>query len=144
MLSYFDSSTVLSILLNENRQEEAYSLWHNSKIKVSSILLKIETIVTLRRTYEQNKTKFDSNWLGRKTKELEEYLNEVNYIIIDEEIERIIHLRKELSNCKTLDAIHIATALQYREICEENTNLYTFDISMHSLAGHFKFKTNTI
>jgi predicted nucleic acid-binding protein len=71
----------------------------------------LETIVTLRRTYEQNKTKFDNNWSGRKTKELEEYLNEVNYIIIDEEIERIIHLRKELSNCKALDAIHIATAL---------------------------------
>jgi predicted nucleic acid-binding protein len=144
MLSYFDSSAILSILLNENRQEEAYSQWHNSEIKVSSILLRIETIVTLRRTYKQNKTRFDSNWLGRKTKELEEYLNEVNYIIIDEEIERIIHLRKELSNCKTLDAIHTATALQYREICEENINFFTFDISMHSLAGHFKFKTNPI
>ncbi|MDR1950007.1 MAG: PIN domain-containing protein [Spirochaetaceae bacterium] len=97
MLSYFDSSIILSILLNEERQEEAYSLWCNSEIKVSSILLRIETIVTLRRIYEQNKTKFDSNWLGRKTKELEEYLNEVNYIIIDDGIERIIHLRNELS-----------------------------------------------
>jgi predicted nucleic acid-binding protein len=144
MLSYFDSSIILSILLNEKRQEEAYSLWHNSEIKVSSILLRIETIVTLRRAYEQNKTKFDSKWLGRKTKELEEYLNEINYIIVDEEIERIVRLRKELSNCKTLDAIHIATALQYREIGEENINLYTFDILMHNLAGHFKFRINTI
>jgi predicted nucleic acid-binding protein len=142
MLSYFDSSIVLSILLNEQRQDEAYLLWKNSEIKVSSILLRIETIVTLRRIYEQHKSKLDESWPGRKTKELEEYLNEINYLIIDDRIERTIYSRKELSNCKTLDAIHISTALQYREISEENINFYTFDIPMSNLVKHFKFKTN--
>jgi hypothetical protein len=72
MLSYFDSSIFLSILLNEQRQDEAYWLWKDSDIEVSSILLRIETIVTLRRIYEQNKSKLDENWLERKAKELEE------------------------------------------------------------------------
>jgi predicted nucleic acid-binding protein len=144
MLSYFDSSILLSILLNEQRQDEAYLLWKNSEIKVSSILLRIETIVTLRRIYEQNKSKLDENWLGKKTKELEEYLNEINYLIIDDRIERAIYSRKELSNCKTLDAIHVSTALQYREISEDNINLYTFDVPMNNLAKHFKFKTNKL
>jgi predicted nucleic acid-binding protein len=120
MLSYFDSSILLSILLNEKRQDEAYLLWKNSEIKVSSILLRIETIVTLRRIYGQNKSKLDENWPGRKTKELEEYLNEINYLIIDDKIESTIYSRKELSDCKTLDAIHVSTALQYREISGEN------------------------
>jgi predicted nucleic acid-binding protein len=144
MLSYFDSSILLSILLNEQRQDEAYLLWKNSEIKVSSILLRIETIVTLRRIYEQNKLRLNENWLGRKTKELEEYLNEINYLVIDDGIERTIYSRKELSNCKTLDAIHVSTALQYREISEENINLYTFDIPMSTLAKHFKFITNKL
>jgi predicted nucleic acid-binding protein len=135
---------VLSILLNEQRQDGAYLLWENSEIRISSILLRIETIVTLRRIYERNKSKLDENWLGRKTKELEEYLNEINYLIIDDRIERTIYSRKELSNCKALDAIHISTALQYREISEENINLYTFDIQMSNLAKHFKFKTNKL
>jgi predicted nucleic acid-binding protein len=144
MLSYFDSSLLLSILLNEQRQDEAYLLWENSEIKVSSILLRIETIVTLRRIFEQNKSKFDDNWLERKTKELEEYLNEINYLIIDDRIEKIIHSRKELSECRALDAIHISTALEYKEIIEEDINLYTYDIPMNNLAKHFEFKTNKL
>jgi hypothetical protein len=99
MLSYFDSSILLSILLNEQRQDEAYLLWKNSEVKVSSILLKIETIVTLRRIYEQNKSKLNENWLERKTKELKEYLNEISYLIIDDKIESAIYSKKELSNC---------------------------------------------
>jgi predicted nucleic acid-binding protein len=144
MLSYFDSSLLLSILLNEQRQEEAYLLWRNSGIKVSSILLRIETIVTLRRIYERNILRFDDNWLGRKTEELKEYLNEINYLIIDDRIEKIIHSRKELSKCRTLDAIHISTALEFKEIINENINLYTYDIAMSNLAEVFEFRTNKL
>jgi predicted nucleic acid-binding protein len=145
MVSYFDSSVLLAILLDEKQKEEAYFLWKNGGIRVSSILLKIESIVVLRRIYEQYKTKIGANWLKKKTAELEEFLNEVNYRIIDEGIEKIISLKKELSKCRTLDAIHIATALEFREIiCGENINLYSFDTSMHELAGSYKFNTNKL
>jgi len=142
--SYFDSSVLLAILLDEDRQEEAYSCWQNS-IRVSSILLKIESIIVLRRTYEINKHKLEDEWLNKKIKVLDEYLNEVNYIAVNNKIEREIYLRKELAQCRTLNAIHIATALQFREINNnEETHLYTFDRSMHNLALHFKFKTNIL
>jgi hypothetical protein len=52
-LSYFDSSSPLAIILDEDRKQEAYEYWHNN-----------------------------------------------------EEIEREIFLRKELSYCRALDAIH--------------------------------------
>jgi predicted nucleic acid-binding protein len=143
-LSYFDSSILLAIFLDENRQEEAYKYWQNS-IKVSSILLKIETLIGLRRIYETNKHKLGNDWLGKTTKILDEFLNEVNYMILDHTIERKIYLRKELVQCRSLDAIHIATALQFREINNnEKTNLYTFDKTMHSLAKQYKFNTNEI
>jgi predicted nucleic acid-binding protein len=143
MAAYFDSSVLLAILFNEERQDEAYSYWSNASTKVSSILLKIETIVSLRRLCELNKQRLDSNWLGKKSKELDEYLDEVNYRIIDEEIERSIYLKKELSKCRSLDAIHIATALMYRENNNnENIQLYSFDNAMHELAVHYKFETN--
>jgi predicted nucleic acid-binding protein len=61
MAAYFDSSVLLAILFNEERQDEAYSYWSNASTKVSSILLKIETIISLRRLYEFNKQKLDSN-----------------------------------------------------------------------------------
>jgi hypothetical protein len=135
----------LAILFSEERYEEAYSYWQNSEVKVSSILLRIETIVALRRMYEHNKSKLEANWLNEKTKELVEYLNEVNYRIINEKLEQNIFLKKELSKCRALDAIHIATALEFRENNDqENINVYSFDVSMHNLAKHFRFKTNQL
>jgi len=53
-LSYFDSSILLAIALDEQKQKEAYTYWQNS-IRVSSILLRMETVITLRRIHETNK-----------------------------------------------------------------------------------------
>ena len=143
-LSYFDSSVLLAILLDEKKQEEAYGYWQNSS-KVSSILLKIETIIGLRRTYMKNKHLLKNNWLNNKTKILEEYWNEVHFMILDNTIEREIYLHKELAQCRSLDAIHIATAMQFKKInSNEDTYLYTFDESMHCLALQYNFKTNEI
>jgi len=144
ILSYFDSSVLLAILLDEERQEEAYSFWQNT-IRVSSILLKIETTIGLRRTYDNNKFKLEDDWLKKKAKILDEYLNEVNYKVVNNQIEREIHSRKELARCRTLDAIHMATALQFRAINNnEEINLYTFDKTMYSLAEYYKFQTNKL
>jgi predicted nucleic acid-binding protein len=143
-LSYFDSSMVLAILLEEARKKEAYAYWQNSSLRVSSILLRIETVVSLRRIYEYYKSKLDDDWLIEKLKILDEYLNEVNYRIIGTKIEREIYLKKELSKCRSLDAIHIATALKFREMNNADIVLYTFDKTMHELAGHYRFKTNKL
>jgi predicted nucleic acid-binding protein len=144
-ISYFDSSVVLSILLDESRQEEAYEYWQNSQIRVSSILLRIETNVSLRRIYEHNKKTLNENWLLKKTQLLDEYMNEINCRIVGTKIEREIYLRKELSRCRTLDAIHIATAIKFREMNDDGDAwIYTFDKTMHELAEHYKFKTNKL
>ena len=97
IISYFDSSIVLAILFDESRKVKAYEYWQSSQLRVSSILLKIETIVSLRRIYEYNKNTLTEKWLGEKTKILEEYLNEVNYKIISTKTERKIYLQKETS-----------------------------------------------
>jgi predicted nucleic acid-binding protein len=145
ILSYFDASIVLAILLDENKKREAFGFWQDSTIRISSVLLKIETIVSLRRTYENNKSKLDDNWLTEKAKLLDEYLNEVNYRIVGSKIEREIYLKKDLAKCRSLDAIHIATALKFREMNNgKDVVIYTFDKTMHELAEHYRFKTNTL
>ena len=97
----------------------------------------------MRRTYEHNKNKLDSTWITKKINELNEYLQEISIRIIDEDIEKIIFLRKEISRCKTLDAIHIATAMEFsRLIPSSEFFLYTFDKGMADLATFFKFKIN--
>ena len=145
MLYYFDSSIILAILLDEKRKLEAQELWQKSSTRVSSLLLKLETITVLRRTYEHNKSNLDSSWLTKKTLELEEYLQEINFRIVDEDIEKLIFLKKELAKCKTLDAIHIATAIEMSKIVSSSDfYLYTFDREMAKLAKMLKFKINEV
>ena len=145
MLCYFDSSIVLAILLDESRKSEALDLWNNASIRISSILLKLETITVLRRTYENNKSSLKSSWITMKQHEMNEYLNEVNYRILDESIENIIMVKKELSQCRTLDAIHIATAMELSTVLPASSfYLYTFDKKMSDLARKVKFITNTL
>lgn len=145
MLYYFDSSVVLAILLDEKRKIVATKLWEEATVRVSSILLKLETITVLRRTYEHNKSKLDSSWLNKKTGELSEYFQEMNFRIIDEDIEKAFFLKKELAQCKTLDAVHIATAIEMSKLVPKfKFYLYTFDSDMLKLAKLLKFKTNEI
>jgi predicted nucleic acid-binding protein len=142
MPAYFDSSVLLSIILNEPRHDEAYALWSLPEKKVSSLLLKIETVISLRRVYAHNISTLDEPWLDTKLAVLKKYLSEIEYMPIDETFETAISSNKKLVGCRTLDAIHIATALEYRKLENENIRLYTFDTEMYKLAEYFKFITN--
>jgi predicted nucleic acid-binding protein len=143
ILSYFDSSALLAIILDEARKDESYQNWITSEVRCSSILLKIETEVSLRRSYERNKEKLGAGWLDSKMKLLEEYLNEVNYLYVDEEIEQRIYFEKQLAYCRALDAIHVATALEFRQMIDvSNVIIYTFDDRMKELSQVFHFLVN--
>lgn len=145
MLYYFDSSILLAILLDEKRQEEALTLWNQATVRVSSILLKLESVTVLRRTYEHNREKLEPAWITKKLNELHEYLQEINLRIIDEDIDKIIFLHREISKCRTLDAIHIATALELSNLIPSSDfYLYTFDKNMAELAKLLKFKINSV
>jgi predicted nucleic acid-binding protein len=145
MLAYFDSSVLLAIILAEKRSAEAAAYWQKADLRFSSFLLKIETLVVLRRLFAQHKKKLGQVWLTVKTNALNRYLEEVNYKPVDEKIEKEIYLRKDLSHCRALDAIHLATALNFREISGGAPfYFYTFDQAMRQIAEQYKFKTNLI
>ncbi len=71
---YFDSSVLLAILLDEKRKASAVDFWNEATVRVSSILMKLEAITVVRRTYEHNKSRLASNWMTAKVQELEEYV----------------------------------------------------------------------
>jgi len=144
MVCYYDSSVILSILLDEPRRTEAQELWLSGGARVSSLLLKLETITVLRRTYEHNRSKLDASWLTRKTVELGEFMKEVNFRIVDSEIDQIIQLRKDLAKCRTLDAIHMATAIDLKKSIDDELSFYSFDGELLGLAQSLRFKTNSI
>jgi len=144
MVCYYDSSIILAILLDEPRKPEANELWVSGDTRVSSLLLKLETITVLRRTYEHNRSKLESSWLTKKTIELGEFMKEINFRTIDSEIDQIIQLRKDLAKCRTLDAIHMATAIDVKKTVSEQFSFFSFDKNLLELAQSLRFKTNSV
>jgi predicted nucleic acid-binding protein len=143
MIAYFDSSVLLTILLNEEQYDKACSLWSNAEFCLSSFLLRIETNISLNRSHKISVHKDDDFWLSQKMNELYGMLNDIHCKPIDSSIEQIIIQNKKLAGCRSLDAIHIATALYFRENSrEQNITLYSFDKNMLAIAKQFGFETN--
>lgn len=74
-----------------------------------------------------------------KEKELYNLLEEVNIRILDENITEYIKLKKELSKCRTLDAIHMATVLEFKDNIEADIKVCTRDERMKKLASKMHF-----
>ena len=142
-ISYFDSSFLLSILLNESHAKDALSVWESSPIKVSSVLLKFETNISIRRRYNSY-GKYDKNWLETKLAGLNKYIKDVFVMAIDENLENSVSEHYEdLSKCKSLDAIHLATALKIgKKHDRSKIRICSFDKNMRNLAQQFGFAVN--
>lgn len=55
-------------------------------------------------------------------------------------IEELIHLTPALADCRTLDAIHVATALHFKPYGEDPLEVVTLDRRMKQLAVTLGFK----
>jgi len=143
MLSYFDSSLLLAILFDESCFDEAFGIWKTSEARVSSVLLKIETFISLQRHYKQNKKRLGESWLHKKEKTLHSLLGDVFYKDITMPFADNIMLNRDLAACKSLDAIHVATALSFKQNSrKESIRICSFDQNMLKVAKEFGFETN--
>ncbi len=139
MASYIDSSFLLSIILEENLSSRTINVWQNEDIRVSSILLRAECIITLRRIHFNYKNKLPETWLKEKEIELKNLLQEVTLRIFDKSILDIIEIKNELSNCRTLDAIHLATAIVFKDNFGDKLYICSFDKNMRRISKKVGF-----
>jgi predicted nucleic acid-binding protein len=142
MFGYFDSSLLLAILLDEKRQDEAINIWDSNPIRISSVLLKAETNISLLRFYKQNGYKLGEDWLNEKKALRKKFLNEIFFNDITEEFVDDMEQNDGLAKCKSLDAIHLATALNARKNPDnKNIRLCSFDKNMLAVAKELGFAT---
>jgi predicted nucleic acid-binding protein len=140
MIEYFDSSLVLSMLLKEERQHEAHSIWNASNLRVSSVLLKVEPHISLERIYKHTPNRFSGHWLSDKQAELDALLAKVVFIPLTESLADFMRQTKGLAGCKSLDAIHIATALHIsKRYGVDGVRVHTFDKMMVRTAQELGF-----
>jgi predicted nucleic acid-binding protein len=145
MINYFDSSLVLAILLEEKQKDEAYFIWKNNPIRISSVLLKIETDISLKRFYKRNENRLNIEGLVKRKIQLNKLMNDVFFNDITESFANSMIQNDSLASCKSLDAIHLATALDISEkygrseIC-----ICSFDKNMLKIAKELGFETNGV
>jgi|SRR3990167_7503409 len=134
MPAYFDSSVLLSILKREPDGERASSLWNAHNNRVSSILFEIECLTVLKRPSTPSGSKFPAIWLSQVQKALSEFLKAIILKPVDDAIVGIIRSETYFSQARSLDAIHVATALYFKSHLSETFHFITFDDRMARVA----------
>lgn len=139
-VTYFDSSAVLSFLLQQPEGAGTSRLWLGNESRVSSILLKAECMVNLRRNAARLKKGASKEWLAERVAALGLCMGEVTLVDVDESILSVIDREDGLAECRTLNAIHVATAIAVRERVGDDFAIVSLDERMRQTAKKFKIK----
>lgn len=133
--AYFDASVLLAVLLDEPSAAKARQLWKAYPQRVSSIMFEAECLVTLRRAAGQAGRKLPAGWLAEKTAFLARRLEEVTIERVDADVLDVLREEPKLADCRTMDALHLATALLYRERADDRLIVVSFDQRMRETAA---------
>lgn len=139
-VAYFDSSALLSILLQEAKAEASAALWSRFNRRVSSILLNAECWIGMRRHFARIQMEPQAAWLEERSDFLSAALTSVHILPVDERILGILKGRAELAECRTMDALHLATALHFSEGSDAGLVLVSLDERMRQTAKKLKLE----
>ena len=136
MLKYLDSSFLLSLILGDANTTQAREIWIQAGHHFSSLLLKVETLTVVRRVFGRHQATLPENWLEMKEGELRSLWESVHFRNLDQDIFYILETRKSLLECRSLDAIHLATALELSPLGgpEDTLVVCSYDKNMIRLA----------
>jgi hypothetical protein len=139
MVCYYDSSILLAGILEEHPTPTLASYWDAASVRLSSTLLKIECLIGVRRAGALQHLPPDAPWVEQRADLLQRYTDEVDCKRLDDEIEEIVRQTPALCECRTLDAVHLATALYFRPHHDEPVMVVTLDRRMRGVAARLGF-----
>jgi predicted nucleic acid-binding protein len=130
MPTYFDASVVVSLVKRNPGSVRAAELWIAEMNRVSSTLLAVECMTAVRRGGAEG-------WpsAGEVEPRLDLILGEVTFKQLDADIVEIVKRTPALARCRSLDVVHLATALHFAERSDEPLALATFDARMAEVAA---------
>jgi predicted nucleic acid-binding protein len=139
MQIYFDTSLVLSILQGEPSAYEASRIWDECEVRYSSLLLRAEALVSLRRA-ATGKRGADTELLARREGALRQMLSDTNLVPVDSPVVDVIEKERELARCRSQDALHLATAMYIRRETGEPLVICSLDGRMRETARMLRFE----
>lgn len=141
MICCVDSSILLAILFAEPDADEARAAWTAGEHRIASVLLAAETLVVLRRAHAAARPAQGPGWLIERERTRATLLEEAHLLDVDAAILETLAVHRELSGCRTLDAIHLATALNVRDAgFGRDVVVASLDRPMRRMARKLRFR----
>jgi len=135
---YFDTSSYIKIYVEEVGSLKAKSLLKNKRI-VSSIILQAECFCALSMKKQRGEVnEQDLKTLVNRIKRDRKYLDIIS--LTDDVIKKVESIALN-SNARTLDAIHIASALIFQDSVEITLPFITSDKIQYEIANDLDLKT---
>lgn len=137
MATYFDSSVLISILIKDSFHQKALSLWETHEQRVASYLLVGECLNVLRRLAKRKA--FDPKTIDQKITRLDQMMAGISFIAIDHVVLETLRNEPLTSECKSLDALHLASALVFKKHAPAGFAFCTFDTNLSLIANKLGF-----
>jgi len=109
---YVDSSVLLAVLLGHPQAETAARIWDGHPRRLTSILFEAECRTVLRRADRAGRLALG---LPEFERDLSQALTQVSLHDLERGVLDRLASLPELGSCRTLDAVHLATAVLLRE-----------------------------
>lgn len=140
MIAYFDSSAVLAFLMQQAEGESVRDIWVEQPIRVSSVLLKAECFINLRRNAARLPASQSREWLHQRLALLASCVEEITLADVDGSVLAVLESEGKLLDCRTLDALHLATALRFSAKVDDGLVVVTLDERMRRTAEKLKLE----
>lgn len=125
-------------MLGQHPEVDYDAYWQTEDVCVSSHLTRIETLIAIRRAGTLLGREGKS-WIQETITKIQPYLDAITCRYIDDSVEEIVRSNPGLSNCRTVDVIHLATALHFQSHSSQQLSLCSLDSRMREVAGRIGF-----
>ncbi|XDD53090.1 PIN domain-containing protein [Leptospira sp. WS4.C2] len=140
MALYIDTSFLLNIVYSEIGFEKNLEKLNKSNNLFSSILIEIEAYRSLNYTFSRNRKNLDNIWYQDTHNFIEQLISNINLKNLDSEIKNEFKKQKNISELKSLDAIHLSTAIYVKKLISEDLIFCTLDEKLKEVALKNNFK----
>lgn len=137
MAAYFDSSLILAAVFGEISANDFDLIWGDQPLRVSSLLLEAECLVAIRRVAARESK--GQAFIRAPMRLSAEYLAAITLRDLDATVVEKLKQREELAQCRTLDAVHLATALIFQEHLDDRLTICSLDSRMCHVAVQLGF-----
>lgn len=139
MSIYIDTSFFLSIVFEDTNYKQSYETWMKDEYRFSSKLIEVESFINIHKVYRENRKVLNKRWLDESLTRQRELLTGINLKRIGSEIYDKIQKTEKLTFLKSLDSIHLSTALLIADSLKKKLTICAYDRNIRKIASDFDF-----